>query len=159
MERNEFMNQRAFLETSEVVSSPPSGKVEGVRRLRYAVRNQVEFHPCSLDELLPAEDSARIVWEYVCGLDLSAITDRIAAVEGGPGAAPADPRILMSLWLYAVIREVGSARRLNELCERDLGFRWICGGVSMNYHTLSDFRTAHVEVLDKILTQSVATLM
>lgn len=153
------MSQRAFLETSEAASVGPTGNVGGAKRLRYAVRDQVEFQLCALDELLPAEDSARIAWEYVCGLDLSAITDRIAAVEGGPGAAPADPRILMSLWLYAVIREVGSARRLNELCVRDIGFRWICGGVSMNYHTLADFRTAHVEVLDQILTQSVATLM
>jgi thioredoxin-like negative regulator of GroEL len=29
----------------------------------------------------------------------------------------------------------------------------------MNYHTLSDFRTQHVELLDRLLTQSVASLM
>jgi transposase len=131
----------------------------GPRRLRRAVRNQIEFQECALDELLPEEHQARIVWSYVCGLDLSELRDRIQAVEGGPGQAPADPRVLLTLWLYATLRGVGSARELNRLCEDHLAYRWICGGVSMNYHTLSAFRTQHVDLLDRLLTESVATLM
>jgi transposase len=131
----------------------------GPKRLRHAVRNQIEFQECSLDELLPEEHEARIVWEYVCGLELSELQQRIQAVEGGPGQAPADPRILVALWLYATLRSVGSARELNRLCQHHAAYRWICGGVSMNYHTLSDFRTQHVELLDRLLTESVASLM
>jgi transposase len=131
----------------------------GSRRLRHAVRNQIEFQECSLDELLPEEHETRIVWAYVCSLDLSELHQRIQAVEGGPGQAPADPRILLALWLYATLRGVGSARELNRLCQQHMAYRWICGGVSMNYHTLSDFRTQHVELLDRLLTESVASLM
>ena len=131
----------------------------GPKRMRHAVRNQVEFRQCSLDELLSEDHEARIAWAYVCGLDLSELTGRIQAVEGGPGQAPADPRILMTLWLYATLRGVGSARELNRLCQDDAPYRWICGGVSMNYHTLSDFRTQHVDLLDRLLTEGVATLM
>jgi transposase len=131
----------------------------GPKRLRHAVRNQIEFQECSLDELLPEEHEARIVWEYVRGLDLSELQQRIQAVEGGPGQAPADPRILVALWLYATLRGVGSARELNRLCQYHAAYRWICGGVSMNYHTLADFRTQHVELLDHLLTESVASLM
>ncbi len=131
----------------------------GRRRMRCAVRNQVEFQECSLDDLLPEDHQARIVWDYVCGLDLSELTEGIQAVEGGPGQAPADPRILMTLWLYATLRGVGSARELNRLCQDHVAYRWICGGVSMNYHTLSDFRTQHTELLDRLLTESVASLM
>lgn len=131
----------------------------GPKRLRFAVRNQVEFQECSLDELLSEEHEARIVWEYVCGLDLSDLLQRIQAVEGGPGQAPADPRVLVALWLYATLRGVGSARELNRLCQYHAAYRWICGGVSMNYHTLADFRTHHVELLDRLLTESVASLM
>jgi IS5 family transposase len=40
-----------------------------------------------------------------------------------------------------------------------VAYRWLCGKVSMNYHTLSDFRTAHVDLLDRLLTESVASLM
>jgi len=131
----------------------------GPKRLRHAVRNQVEFQECSLNELLPEEHEARIVWNYVCGMDLSELYQRIQAVEEGPGRAPADPRILLALWLYATLRGVGSARELNRLCQDHAAYRWICGGVSMNYHTLSDFRTQHVELLDCLLTESVASLM
>jgi len=131
----------------------------GPKRLRHAVRGQIEFRHCALDELLSEDHQARIVWSYVCGLDLSELRQRIQAVAEGPGRAPADPRILLALWLYATLRGVGSARELNRLCQHHAAYRWICGGVSMNYHTLSDFRTQHVELLDRLLTESVASLM
>jgi transposase len=127
--------------------------------MRYAVRNQVEMQQCSLDDLLPEDHEARVVWEYVCGLDLSPLIDRIQAVEGGEGRPPAHPRILTALWLYATLRGVGSARELNRLCMHHAAYRWICGGVSMNYHTLADFRTRHPEVLDGLFTQGVAALL
>jgi len=158
-----MMDQGSFIDLgsheearrSEVPESPRIGP----KRMRHAVRNQVEFQQCSLEELLPEDHEARIVWAYVSGLDLSELTGRIQAVEGGPGQAPADPRILMTLWLYATLRGVGSARELNRLCQAHAAYRWICGGVSMNYHTLSDFRTQHVDLLDRLLTEGVATLM
>ncbi len=131
----------------------------GPKRLRHAVRSQIEFQQCSLDELLAEDHQARIVWNYVGGLNLSELQQRIQAVEEGPGRAPADPRILVALWLYATLRGVGSARELNRLCQHHLAYRWLCGGVSMNYHTLADFRTQHVELLDRLLTESAASLM
>ena len=145
-------------EERRAAETPQAPRI-GRKRLRHAIRDQIEFRPCSLDELLPADDQARIVWDFVCSLDLKELTDAIQAVEGGPGQAPADPRILMSLWLYATLRGVGSARELDRLCRNHLAYRWMCGGVSMNYHTLSDFRTQHVELLDRLLTDSVAVLM
>lgn len=45
------------------------------------------------------------------------------------------------------------------LCANHHGFRWLCGGVEVNYHTLADFRVAHLDFLDELLTPSVATLM
>lgn len=131
----------------------------GPKRMRHAVRDQVEFQQCALDELLPEDHEARIVWSYICGLDLSELRAAIQAVEGGPGQAPPDPRILLALWLYATLRGVGSARELNRLCQAHVAYRWICGGVSMNYHTLSDFRGQHVALLDRLLSESVASLM
>ncbi len=107
----------------------------------------------------PKTIKPRIVWSYVDSLDLAELFERIQAVAAGPGQAPPDPRILLSLWLYATLRGVGSARELNRLCQFHAAYRWICGGVSMNYHTLSDFRTGHVELLDRLLTESVASLM
>jgi transposase len=135
------------------------GRPPGRPRLRRAERQQVVMQVASLDSLLAEDHSARVVWEYVEGLDLSRLYADIGSVEGGPGRNAIDPRILLALWLYATLDGVGPARQLARLCEDHVAYRWICGGVSVNYHTLSDFRTAHPALLDDLLTQSVATLM
>jgi transposase len=134
---------------------PPAGRP----RVRRAERGQVVIHMSSLDSLLPEDHRARLVWQYVEGLDLRALYDQIRAVEGQAGREAIDPKILLALWLYATLDGVGSARHLSRLCEEHLAYRWICGGLPVNYHTLSDFRTAHVSFLDELLTQSAATLM
>ena len=127
--------------------------------MRSANRQQVVFRAGPLDALIPQDHPARIVWDYVEGLDLAPLYDRIKAVERGPGRTPIDPKILMALWLYATVEAVGSARRLDELCREHAAFQWVAGDVSTNYHTLADFRTHHVELLDGLLTQSVAALI
>jgi transposase len=128
-------------------------------RVQRPHRAQLEFRPVDLESLLPADHRARIVWEFVEGLDLSALYAEIRAVEGGAGRPAIDPAILMALWLYATLDGVGSARAIERLCEQHDAYRWIAGGVSVNYHTLAEFRVEHVEVLDRLLTTSVATLM
>jgi len=131
----------------------------GQPRFQAPNRTQIEFRACCWNDLLPDDHPARIVWAHVKALDLSSLYQRIKAVEGRPGQPPIEPRILMALWLYATLRGVGSARELDRRCETDLPFQWICGGVSVNYHTLADFRTAHVEFLNDLLTTSVAVLI
>jgi len=37
-------------------------------------------------------------------------------------------------------------------------YKWLRGGVSLNYHTLNDFRVGHEEALDDLLTQMIAVL-
>ena len=130
-----------------------------VPRVQRPDRTQLEFRPVDLESLLPADHRARIVWDFVQGLDLSVLYGEIRAVEGGAGRPAIDPAILMALWLYATLDGVGSARAIERLCEQHDAYRWIVGGVSVNYHTLAEFRVAHGEVLDTALTTSVATLM
>jgi transposase len=122
-------------------------------------RAQLELRPTDLEGLLPEDHRARAVWEFVEGLDLSPLYGRIRSVEGHAGRPAIDPAILMALWLYATVEGVGSARALERLCEQHDAYRWICGGVSVNAHTLSDFRVAHEAFLDDLLTKSVARLV
>ena len=100
----------------------------------------------------------RAVWEFVQGMDLWPLYAGIRAVEGGAGRPAIDPLIRVALWLYATIESVGSARAMARLCLEHHAYRWLCGGVSVNYHTLSDFRVAHTQFLDHQLTVGVATL-
>ena len=131
----------------------------GAPRVQSAVRNQVELRACDLDASLPADHQARAVWAFVASLDLQALYAQVRAVEGGVGRAPIDPAILMSLWLYATLDGVGSARELDRLCESSDAYRWLCGGVGVNHHTLGDFRVEHAQWLDEQLTRTVAALL
>lgn len=144
-------------ETPPVAAQPSSGG--GTPRLRTAQREQVEMRCLSLDDLLPAEHTARLVWQYVSGLDLTPWYAAIKAVVGHPGHPPIDPRLLFSLWLYATLDGVGSARALDRLCREHLAYQWLCGGVKVNYHTLADFRSQHAQGLNEQLTASVAVLL
>jgi len=126
-------------------------------RLRTVDRQQL-LAAMPLEDLLDTDHQARIVWDFVSQLDLSPLYARIRAVEGGPGRPAIDPRILTAVWLYATLEGVGSARALDWLCENHNAFRWLAGGVSLNYHTLADFRVTEGDFLDGVLTHSVAVL-
>src|SRR3546814_3744814 len=65
---------------------------------------------------------------------------------------------MLALCLYATKAGVGSARALAKLCESHDAYRWRGGGVSVNYHGLADFRSGHPDLLDRLLTEHVATL-
>ena len=133
--------------------------VKGKPRLVLPNRAQIELRPLDLDSLLPPDHPARGVWEFVESLDLSTLYGKVRAVEGGAGRPAIDPRIYLTLWLYATIEGVGSARALERLTQQHDAYRWILGGVSVNHHSLSDFRVEHAEYLDGVLTHSVAVLM
>jgi transposase len=126
-------------------------------RLRCADRDLL-LSPMPLNNLLDDDHQARLVWDFTAQLDLSFLYDRIRSIAGGPGAPAIDPRVLVSLWLYAILEGVGSARALSYLCVEHNAFRWLSGGIAVNYHTLSDFRIDHLGFLDQILTRSVAVL-
>lgn len=131
----------------------------GQPRLRVPQRDQVEMHWASLDELLEPDHPARVVWAAVCQLDLGRWLIEIKAVAGSVGRNATDPRLLVALWVYAVLEGIGSARALARLCEKHLAYQWLCGGVTVNYHMLSDFRSQHAEAWDDLLTQIVASLL
>lgn len=67
--------------------------------------------------------------------------------------------ILVALWLYAITEGVGRARELARLCKEHIAYQWILGGVSVNHHTLADFRVNYETELDEVLTENVAALM
>lgn len=106
-------------------------------RVNRPERSQVEIHTASLDELVAPDHPVRSIWSFVESLDMSEMYGRIKAAGSRPGRAATDPRLLLALWILATSEGVGSGRELARLCERDLIYRWLCGGVSVNYHSLS----------------------
>lgn len=135
---------------AEVVAPP---------RLRRPDRRQMTMEPCCLDERLPGDHPARTIWEVSGRLDLSGFYAAIEARGESPGRASTDPRLLFALWLYAATEGIGNGRKLARLCEEHDAYRWLCGGVSVNYHTLNDFRVGHEKALDDLFTRVLAMLM
>lgn len=123
------------------------------------VRNQLSLQPMDLEALVPEDHPARGIWALVERLDLSPFYDEIEARGETAGRPATDPAVLLALWLFGNSEGVGSARLLERLCDRDAPYRWICGGVPVNYHTLSDFRVKHGKKLDRLMTQVLAVLM
>ena len=122
-------------------------------------RSQLSWDLVDLESLLPADHRARQVWGFAEGLDLGSFYEAIRSREGHAGRPPADPRVLLALWLYATLEGVGSARQLARLVEYDIAYRWLAGGVPVNHHGLSDFRVGWTDELDRLLTESVTSLV
>ena len=140
------------------IISKTDGSVIRVR-VKQVQRDQIQWRDASLDQLVPKDHRVRAVWAYVDSLDLTALYAKIRAVEGGVGRDAVDPKILLALWMFAIIEGVSSARHLARLCERDVVYQWLCGDVGVNYHLVSDFRTDHGKFLDELLTDTIATLL
>ena len=128
-------------------------------RLLRPVRNQLEWAPRSLESLLPEDHPARAIWALLERLDLAPFYASIKAVLGHPGHPTTDPQVLLALWVLATAEGIGSARQLDRLCDAHDAYRWLRGGVPINYHMLSDFRVANQQAMDELLTDILALMM
>jgi transposase len=151
------MTETLFPLPEAVEQVPERGR--GKPRLETANRQQVAMRYAALDDLLPEDHRARVVWAVVQSYDLSRFYARIEAVEGEAGRPAIDPRLLTAVWLYATLEGVVSARELARLCDEHVAYQWLLGGVGVNYHTLADFRVDNEAELDDLLTKSVAAMM
>src|SRR3982750_4816922 len=67
------------------VPAAPAGV--GRPRLRRAHRDQIVYRALPLDALLPADHTARVIWAYVEGIDLTTLHDAIGSGLGGSGGS------------------------------------------------------------------------
>jgi transposase len=134
------------------------GGHDGALRLRRPDRAQMLLRPQCLEELVTADHRVRTVWAVVERLELGGFYAAIRARGEDPGRSATDPKLLVALWLYAHVDGVGSARELERRCGEHTAYQWLCGGVNLNHHTLSDFRTGHEKALDALFTDLLAMM-
>lgn len=127
-------------------------------RMRSPDRSQIDPNPKVLDDLIAPDHPARLVWQLVEELDVTRLREEIKAVEGKAGRPAIDPRILIALWIYATTQGVCSGREVAKRCGDCDPYKWICGGVSVNHHTLSDFRARHTEWLKEQVVRNISTM-
>jgi transposase len=128
-------------------------------RLREPNRKQLILQALDYATLISAEHPARAIWRVLEGLDLSRFSAPIKARANTPGRAATSPRMLVALWLYGLSEGVNSAREIARLSTEHAAYRWLCGGVSINYHLLSDFRRGHGAALDELFSQLLGLLL
>jgi len=151
------LNEELFSDASSGVEDEEDLSAEEARLL-LPNRNQVELRAVDLEALLEPDHLARLVWGYVERQDLSALYAAIKARGSAPGRKAIDPRVLFALWLYATLQGVGSGREIARLTLHHDAYRWICGGVNVNYHAINDFRSKNEALLDGLLSDNVAAL-
>jgi transposase len=152
----------ADMPATPAAPSPAATANQGPRpapRLNRPERFQGEFRAESLEERLDADHIVRLVWSFVETIDLAELFQRVKAVEGHVGRNATDFRVLFALLLWAAIDGVASAHEIERLSQRDRAYEWLRGGVPLNYHMISDFRTEHADLLDRLLSESLACLM
>lgn len=128
-------------------------------RVRRPQRNQIEMQMLSVDQMLPQDHRVRSLWVFVSGLDLEPFYRDIQVTDHVPGQPAIAPDVLIAIWLQATVDGIGSSRELDRRCKTDLVYLWLLGGVTVNYHTLSDFRVLHGERLEALLVDVVAALV
>jgi transposase len=127
-------------------------------RFQAVNRQQLVWRAVDVEQLLEPEHLARAIWEMTGRLDLTPYTAAVRAVEGAAGRAAIDPRVLISLWVYAYSEQVSSAREVERRCAYHPAYLWLTGCAAVNHHTLSDFRVDHQEALDQLFAQLLAIL-
>jgi transposase len=121
-------------------------------------REQLCWRVVDVERLIGEEHPARAIWEFVGQLDLSGYSEEVRAVEGKAGRPAWEPRLLISLWVYAYSEGVGSARAIEQLCEWEPAYQWLTGATVVNAHTLSDFRVKHEQRLNGLFGQILGLL-
>jgi len=137
---------------------PPKAEQAPRVRRKEINRQQLLLRPVEVEKLVDLHHPVRAIWELVGRLNLEFFYVGIESVEGIAGRPVWDPRLLISLWIYAYKDGVSSAREIARLCEYHPAYQWLTGLEVVNYHTLADFRTCHQEALDQLFIDVLGVL-
>jgi transposase len=143
------------------VRSEPTGSETGAKapaRFQPINRQQMVFRAVDVEQLVEPDHLVRAIWELTGRLDLTPYTAEVRAVEGGAGRSAIEPRLLISLWVYAYSEGESSAREVERCCQYHPAYQWLTGCEVINHHTLSDFRVQHQAALDGLFAQLLAIL-
>lgn len=141
-----------------VSSTEANPAAEAKPKLKPVDRSQGLLRPVIVDELVGPDHKVRAIWDLTGQFDLGQFHEKIRSKEGQAGRAAWEPRLLLSVWLYAYSEQVTSAREVARLMEYEPGLMWLAGLGEVNHHTLSSFRADHQEELKKLMSELLGVL-
>lgn len=127
-------------------------------RFKAIERKQLLLRPIDVEKLVSEQHPVRAIWVLVDQLDVAAFYSDLGAFEGEAGRPPWDPKVLISLWIYAYKDGISSAREITRRCEYHPAYQWLTGMEVVNYHTLADFRVQHQPALDRLFIEVLGVL-
>jgi transposase len=144
--------------TDTFVPQAPANNSLAAPRLRTIDRSLPSGQ--TLEDLVPPDHEVRKVFSLVEEMiDVKPLEGKIKAVEGVPGRNATPPILLVALWVYATMDKVTEAHELARRCVEHDPYRWMCGGISLNYHLLSDFRVQQGEWLTSQISRVVEAML
>src|ERR1700761_7941806 len=124
-------------------------------RVKEPQRTGQEVRFVLAEDSLAPDHPARLLWTALGNFDLSGFTDGAKAIEGTVGRSVYSPRMMLTLWGYALLQGVIYARELDRRIQTDLAFRWIVGDILVKRSALADFRVRHRNALVDLLADVV----
>jgi transposase len=137
---------------------PAAASAERKAKVKPIDREQGLLRAVIVEELVPPNHKVRAIWDLTGQMNLSRFRAKIVSKEGQAGRAAWDPRLLLSVWVYAFSEQVSSAREIEALMVYEPGLMWLSGLGEINHHTLSDFRANHREELKNLLAQVLGVM-
>ena len=107
-------------------------------------RKQIVLFAPTLDSVIPEGHPVRLFDEILHGCDWSAWE---AEYNGRHGRPPIPPRVMASVILYGLSRNLRSSRHLEYLVSHNVDFIWLVEGRQIDHSTICEFRTKFREPL------------
>lgn len=114
-------------------------------------RNQMMLMPPSLEEWLEEGHLARFVVDAVEAIDLGALYQKYR--QDGMGNTAYDPAMMVGVLLYGYCMGVRSSRKLEQLLEQDVAFRYLAANQRPDHATLARFRQENEKELEGLFTE------
>jgi transposase len=91
--------------------------------------------PLYLDNLIPEDDSVRLLSHELEGLDY---TELYKAYSSKGRKSALEPKTMFKILVYAYSQNIYSTREIEKSCHRDINFRWLLAGAKAPDHTTID---------------------
>src|SRR5262245_57653789 len=114
--------------------------------------DQLLLMPPSLADWVPEDHLARFVRDIVETLDLGEIEATYTEERGYP---PYDPRMMVTVLLYAYCTGTYSSRRIAAKLVDSVAFRFLAAGNQPDFRTISEFRRRHGQAVAALFTQGL----